>query len=326
MPTLRDVPVLVTGATGFIGGRLARRLAREEGARVTGTGRDLDKARHLEADGVKLERADLLYSDAVRRLVEGKEVIFHAAASLLPDPDVARAVNVTATGQLVRLAAAAGVRRFVHVSTVGAYRMEGEVLVDESFPLATESPGVYARTKALAEVRARDLADEHGMELAIVRPSMVYGPGPGVWTVMMFESIRDGKPVLLGDGSGHFQPVYIDDVVDALILCATSDAAPGEAFNITAGTITWREFMGRYGDMLGKEPKSIPLWLARTMAQLNRLPFLSLPIDVGFVEMATNRVDFCNDKARERLGWTPKVDLDEGMERTENWLRSQGMM
>lgn len=326
MPTLRDVPVLVTGATGFIGGRLAQRLASEEGARVTGTGRDLDKARHLEADGVKLERADLLYSDAVRRLLEGKEVVFHAAASLFPDPEVARAVNVTATGQLVRLAAEAGVRRFVHVSTVGAYRMEGEALVDESFPLATESPGVYARTKALAEVRARDLAEEHGLALAIVRPSMVYGPGPGVWTVMMFESIRDGKPVLLGDGSGHFQPVYIDDVVDALILCATADAAPGEAFNITDGTTTWREFMGRYGEMLGKEPKSIPLWLAKTMAQLNRLPFLRLPIDVGFVEMATNRVDFRNDKARDRLGWTPRVGLDEGMERTEKWLRSQGMM
>lgn len=199
-------------------------------------------------------------------------------------------------------------------------------VVDESTPLALDHPATYPRTKARGETKAFEQAEEAGMELAVVRPSMVYGPGHGLWTVSMVRNVREGKPVFLGDGSSCFNPVYLDDAVDALVRCATSSRAPGEAFNVSADVTTWREFMGYYGDLCGKEPKGLPVWLARLMAAANRIPGVRTPIDQGFIEMATSRRRFPTEKARELLGWEPRVGLDEGMERTARWLEEQGFL
>lgn len=318
---MRDTPVLVTGATGFIGSRLAERLAREEGARVTGIGRDLGRVKHLRDAGVDLVAADLREDDALPELVRGKKVVVHAAAVLGDDPAVAEAVNVDATAELARLAAQAGVRRFVLVSTVGAYDMDGRSVVPEDTPLAVDHRATYPRTKARAEVRAFEVADGTDLEVVVARPSMVYGPGNGVWTVPMATNVCQGKPVFLGDGSAHFNPVYLDDVVEALVLCATRERAAGEAFNVSAEVSTWRTFMGYYGELCGKEPRGFPVLAARLLAAANRIPGVDTGMSVGFIEMATARKEFPVQKARELLGWEPAVGLDLGMERTLRWLR-----
>jgi nucleoside-diphosphate-sugar epimerase len=165
---------------------------------------------------------------------------------------------------------------------------------------------------------------ETDLEAVAVRPSMVYGPGPGIWTVGMYRSVRDGKPVFVGDGSAWFNPVYLDDVVDALVRCASVPEASGEAFNVSAGETTWRDFMGRYGEACDTEPESLPLWLARVLAFANRIPGVRTPVDRGFIEMATSMKRFPTDKARDVLGWEPEVDLDEGMARTLRWLEEEG--
>lgn len=318
---MRDTSVLVTGATGFIGSRLAGRLAREEGARVTGVGRDLGRVKHLRDLGVDLVAADLRRLDALGDLVRGKEVVFHAAAVLAEDPDLAEAVNVDATAELVRLAARAGVRRFVHVSTVGVYAMDDRSVVDEATPLAVDHRATYPRTKARAEERAFGLAAGTDLEVTAARPSMVYGPGSGMWTEGMARNVCEGNPVFLGDGSAHFNPVYLDDVVEALVRCATSERAPGEAFNVSADVTTWREFMGYYAGLCGQEPKGLPVLAARLLALANRVPGVDTGMSAGFIEMATARKEFPVRKARDLLGWEPTVGLDEGMERTLAWLR-----
>lgn len=318
---MRDTPVLVTGATGFIGSRLAARLAGEEGARVTGVGRDLGRVKHLRNEGVDLVAADLRRDDDLPDLVRGKDVVFHAAAILSGDPETAEAVNVDATAELARLAAKAGVRRFVLVSTVGAYDMDDRSVVDESTPLAVDHRATYPRTKARAEERAFGVAAGTDLEVVVVRPSMVYGPGSGMWTELMARNVCEGKPVFLGDGSAHFNPVYLDDVVEALVLCATSERAAGEAFNVSAAVTTWRAFMDHYGELCGKEPKGFPVLAARLLALANRIPGVDTGMSAGFIEMATARKEFPVDKAREVLGWRPTVGLDEGMRRTLAWLR-----
>jgi nucleoside-diphosphate-sugar epimerase len=329
-PVLAGKAVLVTGATGFIGSRLAEQLAIEEGAAVTGIGRSLARVAELRGHGVDLVALDLLDPSDLRHIatdvVNDKEVVFHAAAVLDADPKTAQAVNVDATERLVRAAGQAGARRFVHVSTVGVYDMADRSVVDESTPLATRYPATYPRTKAQAEKRAFACAREVGIELTAVRPSMVYGPGHGVWTTTMARNVCDGNPVFLGDGSAHFNPVYLDDVVDGLVRCATSPHAPGEAFNLSAEVTTWREFMGYYGALCGKEPKGLPLWMARLMVFASRIPGVNMPVDEGFIEMATSRKRFSTKKARELLGWQPTVALDEGMKRTAWWLEEQGIV
>jgi len=323
MKSLENTPVLVTGATGFVGSRLSENLSTNEKANVTGIGRNLDRVSYLKDHGVKLQSADLLNIDALKELVDGKEVVFHTAAALGADPETAHKVNVEATETLVRLAGEAGVLRFVHISTVGVYDMKNLDEVDESAPLALNHSSTYPRTKAEAEKRAIEMASTYNMEISIVRPSMIYGPGHGVWSEGMFKNVLEGKPVMLGNGSAHFNPVYIDDVVDSIIRCAKHPKAAGEAFNVSAEITTWREFMNYYGDLCGKEPKGLPLIIARLMAFANRVPGVSTPIDQGFIEMATSRKNFPIKKAAGLIDWKPKVTLEEGMKRTTDWLEKE---
>ena len=323
MKSLANTQVLVTGATGFVGSRLSERLSTKEQAKVTGTGRNLDRVSSLTGQGVQLEAADLLDADTVKKLVEGKEIVIHTAAALQADAESAQRINVEATESLVRLAGEAGVSRFVHVSTVGVYDMTNLKYVDETAPLALNHSSTYPRTKAEAEKRATESASAFGMELSIVRPSMIYGPGHGFWSEVMFKNVLKGNPVMLGDGSGNFNPVYIDDVVDAIILCAAHPKAAGEAFNISSDVTTWREFFGHYADLSGKKLKNVPLFIARLMAFANRIPGINTPIDQGFIDMATSDKEFPSRKATELLGWNPQVTYDEGMKRTLEWLQIQ---
>lgn len=323
MESLNDTRVLVTGATGFVGSRLSELLSTKESAKVTGTGRNLERVAYLKGRGVELQAADLLNADAMKELVEGQEIVIHTAAALGADPGMAQKVNVDATETLVRFAGEACVSRFVHVSTVGACDMTNLKSVDETAPLALNHPSTYPRTKAEAEQRATEMARKYDLELSIVRPSMIYGPGHGVWSEVMFKNVLDGKPVMLGDGSGNFNPVYIDDVVDAIIICAKHPNATGEVFNVSAEITTWKEFMSHYGELCGKELKSVPVFVARMMAFANKIPGITTPIDRGFIEMATSRKQFPIQKGRDLLGWKPQISYEEGMKRTIEWLEKE---
>lgn len=323
MESLVDKSVLVTGATGFVGSRLSEFLSTHENANVTGIGRNLARVPHLKKKGVTLKAMDLLDTDALKSVVEGKDFIFHTAAVLDADPDTAQAVNVEATENLIKFAGEAGVSRFIHMSTVGVYEMKGRNEVDESTPLVLNHSSTYPRTKAEAERRAVDMAEKFETELSIVRPSMIYGPGHGIWSEGMFQNIMKGQPVFLGDGSAHFNPVYIDDVVAAIVLCAKQPKAAGESFNISAGITTWHEFMSHYGELCGKKPKGLPLTMARLMAFANKIPGIKTPIDQGFIEMANSYKHFPTQKASQFLGWEPEVTLEEGLKRTTQWLKEE---
>lgn len=324
--SLSNARVMVTGATGFIGGRLSEYLATKENAHVIGVGRDLNRAKILEKHNVDLKKLDLTDPTVLKENLEGTEILFNCAGALSADPATAELINIKATEELVKAASEAGVKRVVHISTVGAYDMKDISVVDESTPLALDHPSTYPRTKARGEKIAFEQAKKHKIELVVIRPSMVYGPGFGLWTTTMFDNVCTGKPVFLGDGQSNFNPVYIDDVVDALVRAATSPDVPGEAFNISSEITTWKKFMNYYGKLCEKEPKGIPVLIARIMAAANKIPHIQTPIDQGFIEMATGNKFFPIDKAQNLLGWKPVVSLDEGMDKTANWLKEQGLL
>lgn len=327
---LEGARVLVTGATGFIGGRLAERLAAGEGARVTGTGRRLDRARRLEGRGVRLEEADLLDTDRMRELVRGQEVVFHVGGWVGGDPALAHPVNVEATGRLVRDAARAGVRRLVLVSSVSAYGSPAVRVVDEDEPLALEAEAPYPRTKARGELAAREAAGDSSLELAVVRPASVFGPRSTLWTVALAEFIREGVPVLVGDGSSAFSPAFVDDLVDAMLLCAVAAGAAGRAFNVCEEPVPWREYARPYGRLYGREPGSLDPEEARRLVRGAGPGPDGLPADdprwttilaVGLAGL--DGTGFGTGRIR-RLGWSPRVGLESGLERTLAWLRGEG--
>ncbi|MCB8943924.1 MAG: NAD(P)-dependent oxidoreductase [Ardenticatenaceae bacterium] len=322
---LQGKKVVVTGATGFIGGRLAQRLAAEEGARVTGTGRDLSKVPFVKDAGVTLKAVDLLDEAQVRELLVGQEVLFHVAGWVGKGSyEDAYRVNVTATENVLRQAAAAGVQRIVHLSTVGAYGPPHRDMMDETHPIDTEQEDVYGRSKAHGEVVVRKLIDELGLKVAIIRPAMVYGPRAYSWTLGLYRMVKKGVPVLFGKADGHSHPVYIDNLVDGIMLTAVHPQAIGEAFNFCDRPVQWDTWWGYYGQMAGRKLRRVPMWIAKIGAVLSDTFKLKLPLSRVRLTYYRRKLVFPIEKARRLLGYEPRISLDEGMKRSEAWLREEG--
>jgi nucleoside-diphosphate-sugar epimerase len=326
---LKGTRVLVTGVTGFVGGHLARRLE-ELGAAVVGSGRRIESVPALAASGVKLCKADLRDAEAMGALVKSQDVVFHVAAWLgadRPIPEPAHAINVEATEQLVRLAAEAGVRRFVQVSTIAVYGAPPDGDVPVGWPLDTTARNdEYGRTKALGEQAAARLCKELGIEVAIVRPGMVYGPGSRTWTAGMLKLVRKGTPVLFGAGDGHASPIYIDDLVDLLVLAGSHPAAAGQAFHAVERPSPWTEFFGFYSQMAGRKLRKLPMWLASTLALASEKLPLGLPLTRSRLLHIKSKPVYRIDQGKKLLGWEPRTSLVDGMDRSAEWLREIGKL
>jgi nucleoside-diphosphate-sugar epimerase len=155
---------------------------------------------------------------------------------------------------------------------------------------------------------------------------MVFGPRGRTWTINLFKLVKRGLPVILGDGNGHAQPIYVDNLVDGLILAATRPEAAGEAFNFVDQALPWREFLGYYGAMCGRQPRRLPLGLARIILSLVK-PFIGRaePTE-ALLSYYTNRSVYPSAKAGQLLGYRPRIDISQGMTLTEAWLRDEGYL
>lgn len=330
---LRGETVLVTGATGFIGGRLAERLAQETGARVRALARTPAKAAPLAAIGCEVVEGDLADAASLARATAGCAVVFHAAAwvSEQGSRQAVWATNVAGAARLVDAARAAGAARFVHVSSCAVYGSRQAFDIDESTPMRTGHTR-YADSKIAAEEVIWQASQRHGLPVVVARPSQVYGLGSPQFTLRPLAMIRQGRMVLIDGGRHLCKPVYIDNLVDGLILCATVDAAVGEAFNFADGApVPWRDFFGAYAAMAGapKLPSiSYPAaWMAALLFEgYARLRGKEATFNRMVVRSLHSNNSFCIEKAQRLLGWQPRVDLAEGMRRTEAWLRAHGYL
>ncbi|MEW5988107.1 MAG: NAD-dependent epimerase/dehydratase family protein, partial [Chloroflexota bacterium] len=234
--------------------------------------------------------------------------------------------NVEVTEELVRQAAVAGVSRFVHVSTIAAYGPPDRLLMDESHPVDPQQSSTYGRTKAEGELRAFQVAAEVGLPLTVIRPGMVYGPRSPGWTVRMLKLVQSRTPVVFGEGDGHAHPVFIDNLVDGLLLAATRPEAIGQAFNFVDAAITWRAFFDYYGAMAGRKSVRLPLWLARVGLAVYKLVSGRQESGQELLNYYTMKAVYPTGKAEQLLGYRPRVSLAEGMALAERWLREQGYL
>ena len=307
-PLGTQATALVTGASGFVGGHLVARLVRE-GMPVVA----LDSAapRTPFPAGVHDLRIDIRDHDAVARaLAEARPaVVYHIAAQAsvaisMREPELDIATNVLGTVQLARAAVAAGVQRFVFVSTGGALCGEPATLpVTEHTPVAPES--VYGASKLAAERYLALLLGGSGTALAVVRPGNIYGPAQnphgeaGVVAIFAARMLA-GEPVtIFGDGSQQRDYVYVDDVVDAIVRAAT---APPDTCLVGTGH--------------GTSTRAIFDVLAR-LTGYARPPELAAerPGDI-------QRIWLDSTRARERWGWQPRTTLEDGLARTVDWFRA----
>ncbi|MFN2431253.1 MAG: NAD-dependent epimerase/dehydratase family protein, partial [Gemmatimonadota bacterium] len=326
------VRALVTGGTGFAGSQLALRLL-DEGHQVT----ILDVVPGLFDERIRAKGGDVRYGTVtdgslLSELVRGQEVVFHLAAAFrkinLPK-SVYREVNAAATGWLVDAARRAGVRRFVYCSTQGVHGHVDPSPGDETSPIRPED--FYQQTKYEGELAAREAAG--GMELTIVRPTAIYGPGDPGRFFLLFRQVQKGWFPLFGAGRVHYHPVYVENLNDAFLLAAERPGAVGEAFVIgDERYVPIEELVRAVAAALGREVRllRLPFWPVYGTAAALEVAFKPLPFDPPIFR---RRVDwfrqnraFDISKARERLGYRPRVGLAEGLRRTAEWYRAEGML
>jgi nucleoside-diphosphate-sugar epimerase len=332
----RDDVCLVTGATGFIGGRLARRLVRE-GYSVRCLVRASSDTSLLDELDVQTVVGDLTRARSLARAVEGCHYVFHCGA-LVSDwattEEIAR-TNVEGTQNLLEASVGASVKRFIHFSTTDVYGYPDGAAIDEAYA-PTRFRNWYAQTKLDAEAEVRRVERADALDTVILRPATVYGPGS---TDVIGEIARaiQGRHMLLVDGGRAVAGLcYVENLMDAAVLALRHEAAPGHAFNVSDGLgITWREFTDGLAEGLGcsKVRWSLPYWMANSVGfslehgyrllrktiGLNTSPLLSRQA----VQVLGKNQDFSNRKVREMLGWEPRVDYATGLEATIAWLRTE---
>lgn len=326
---------LLTGASGFIGGRIAERIL-AEGHSVRCLVRPTSDTSRLEQLGAELIEGDLASPNSLVPAVAGCLQVIHCAAMVSDWATVQeiRRVNVLGTKRLVQAAAASSVRRFVHLSTTDVYGYPGGHGIDETQP-PERFRNWYAQSKLDAERKARQVAEASSLELVILRPATVYGPGSTEVVGEMAKAIRGRHMVMIGGGRAVAGLTYVENLVDATILALGHPAAPGQAFNVTDELpITWRRFLDDLADGLGA-PRvrwSLPYGAASVLAfclehgyrLLRKATGLRLPalLSRQAVHVLGRPQDFSSARARAVLGWEPRVDYPAGLAATLSWLRA----
>jgi nucleoside-diphosphate-sugar epimerase len=318
-------PALVTGGEGFIGTHLVERLL-TGGADVRILARH-DARRHAAAEVVV---GDVTLPTTLTQAVRGREIIFHCAAAGGGTLATARSVNVAGTHSLLDAAARSGVRRVVHLSSVAVHGPALPERVAEEFPRVTRGTP-YAISKVEGEAVALSFHASRALEVVVIRPTCVYGPASPTWVLAPLGRVRDEQAVLVDAGRGLINLVYVDDLVDCLLLGAAEPTADGEVFIANGAPITWAEYLGAFARMLHKPPPaSVSLSTARAMAEAYQWRFRftrrSGRLLGADIRAQTMRTVFDAAKARRQLGWTARVGFAEGMRLTEAWLRETGYL
>jgi len=324
------VRILITGATGFTGGHLARGLlARGQTVRVLV--RDRERARDLEASGLDLAIGDLRDRVAIDAALKDVDVVYHIAAIYRQagvTPATYRAVNAIAVGEIIEAAARAGAKRVVHCSTVGVHGDIKHPPANEDAPL---SPGdIYQNTKLEGEQIARETGKRTGVEVTIVRPSGIYGPGDRR-LLKLFGGVARGRFPMLGSGEIYYHLTYIDDLVEGFHLCGELPAAANRTYILAGGEVTTlNELVKLIADVAGVDPPHRhfpvwPVWTAAAICEAVCVPFgIEQPLYRRRVDFYTKSRAFDISRARKELGYAPRVGLKEGTARTLAWGREHG--
>ena len=324
--------VAITGATGFLGSHLTERLLRD-GYEVSILARDKDKARMFEGRAHHIVIADITDRSAMAELVAGADMVIHTVSNFRTasgPPESYHQINVEGTQAVVDAAMAAGVKRFVHCATIGVHGNVKHTPADENAPYA---PGdLYQETKLEAQQYVESVIGKSAMEVVIVRPCSMYGPGD-MRMLKMFRMLVKKTFLMVGPCRENFHAVYIDDIVDGFVLAMETPGIDGETFLIGGERyLPLKDYIKVVADAVGAPMPwlRLPYWPFYALAVMIESICVPLKIEPPLhrrrVRFYKNNRAFNIQKARDRLGYAPKVSLEEGMKRTVAWYRENGLL
>ena len=314
---------LVTGATGFIGSHLIGTLLKKNRKVRALVRKDLTlKHRNLE-----IFRGDLLDFDSLKKATKGITIVYNTAGMLGGDVSFSElfSANVTTTENLIKASISNGVKRFIHLSSVAAMGKAREKAneKEECMPITD-----YDKVKDEAEAVLQKYTNQ--IEIIILRPTMVYGPGEIRNKSKLFQLIQKGYFRIIGNGENQMSLLYIDNLIDAILLSALKGKC-GETYIISdEKPYTMNEFTYAIAKELKiKNPNHIPIPLAKSAALfftfasiVNIKPLLTF----DRIDNLTSDHSFDISKAKKELGYRPKIGLAEGIKRTVKWYKKKGIL
>lgn len=311
--------ILITGVTGFIGEHTLNHFAESDRFQPRALVRDEKKAQQLRDRGIEVFVGDVTKPETLVGATDNCFGIIHLAGDRSHTVRSVEAfkVNVEGTRNVLDAAIHSRVSRIVYPSSIAVYgsNASGTIFEDR----ARIGSDDYAESKIQAEELLLQEVKRRSIEAVIFRLGQVYGPGARGWRTGFLR-----RPAVIGDGEGILNLSYVSNTVDALELALTKEGINGEVFNIADGGFSWKELMGLYKEMTGKNIWSIPHGMFSGMLflweSLSRSVNVYSPDRIRFMT-STGVLD--TTKAREVLGWKPKVSLGRGMKRTEEWYRSR---
>ena len=316
--------VLITGANGFIGNKLMAHY-QAQGIPVVGV--------DLSVNGEDIFQGDIGQPETISQLLQDCDVVVHTAALVsnsIADADMWR-VNVLATRNLIAAAEKHKVRRFVQISSIVAYGNSAEGELDEEQPVHADG-GSYVLTKLASEHAVLAATANSPMELVIIRPGDVYGPGSRPWVLLPIEAINKGQFMLPAKGQGFFRPIFISDLIRGIALAVSTKEAAGEIFNLSCeGYMTTAEFFSHHYEWMNKRG---PLKVSTGLAMFAASAATKLAQMTGGVNEASTAtiVQLCTKswfsiaKAERVLGWKPEVSFEDGMQQSKQWAQAQGLI
>lgn len=328
----RKPEVLVTGASGFIGTYLVKELlaqGKAVRALVRPNSQHLGKLQEME---VEILEGDLADPAVPLKAADGIQTIYHAGSPMGNSWDEFKTAGVEATDRLIKASLAAGVERFVQFSSLNVYDLVSApkgAVIDEDFPLQNLNriTGPYAWAKIKCEEMALQAHEKHGLGASVVRPGMVVGPQGRVFFPHLGYNFQDRTFVIIGGGRIELGITYVENTVDGVILAGTKPEAIGKIYNLVDdGTLTAREYIELFLDTSGVPAKIVNM----PYAAIYGITMLYEAVSgLGLIKPgATSRdqlrwkqamVRFPSDRAKQDLGWQPKVPLEDGLKRTFKW-------
>jgi len=324
--------IAVTGATGFLGSHLTERFI-SDGNQVKIFVRDLKKADVFEGRVEKIVVGDIADQNRLNELMQGVDIAIHLVSNFrvaAGPPESYRKINVEGTKAALRAARVQGVRRFVYCSTIGVHGSVKDTPATEKSPY---NPGdLYQETKTEAEQFCLAASKEEGMEIVVVRPTSLYGPGD-MRMLKMFKMLAKKTFFTVGPCNENFHAVYIDDIVEGFLKVIETPGISGEVFLIGGPEyLPLKAYINTAADALSAPPPFLhfPYWFfysAAVVCESICVPFgIEPPLHRRRVRFFKNNRAFSIKKAQDVLGYQAKVSLKEGMKRTVDWYRQKGFL
>ena len=327
--------VLITGGTGFIGSRLAlKHLEKDDCVQIVGqenNAMETENKRLVESKGAPVSLASVTDREKMFELIQGIDLVYHLAAAQheanIPDQRFWE-VNVTGTKNVLEASIHARVKRVVHGSTIGVYGAALEGCIDEYSDLRPVN--IYGVTKMEGEKLALSFKEE--IPLVIIRISETYGPGDRR-LLKLFKGIKKNLFFVIGDGENLHHPIYINDLLEGLVLAATAEKAPGKIF-VLAGTeaVTTSEMIKVIAEQLNTKipkwrlPLSPLLGLATVTENICRPMGIQPPLHRRRMDFFRKSFIFSGKLAAEVLGFAPQVGFKQGVAETAQWYVARGYL